>query len=134
MSQKEITLYTDTSTWFSPNATRETAPYDRIAGITIDGETMWADPAFIAAENSYRKTDTVAQTLVLPTRLALMTARYFQDFFAQPTRFYHPSITRSDMQERSNCHRFGTTLYTNRPQSYIAVSYTHLTLPTIYSV
>jgi len=115
VANKEITFYTHPST-FGNGYFPESPPYDRIAGLMIDGETLWAKPSILAEENNYQRTDTEALTLTLPGPLAHTTADYFRDFYADPPHFYTVSNPFAERAAQSNCHRFGTTVWTNRPQ------------------
>lgn len=117
MASVEVTFYTHPSSWVNGIYPDQTL-YNRVSGIAFENEELWADTSQLASENSYSRTDTEALTLSMPREFALPVVEYFHDFYADPPRFYKVSEVLNDLDQRSNCHRFGASVLKKSPQDF----------------
>jgi hypothetical protein len=122
MANKEVTFYTHPSTYINPYNAPVSPHYNRVAGLRIDNETLWAKLRVLPSENSYSKTNTEAQTFELPASLVNAVANYFQDFHVNPVPLYTLSGPFSEYATQSNCHRFGASVWADNPHSFLEAS------------
>ncbi len=117
MKETKVTLYTHPSRHINTHFA-DAYPYRRVAGMHVEGETMWAKQRLLTSENSYNPTDTDDQTLVLPHRLAMNVATYFKTFYADHSAPYRLDDTFAHRATGSNCFRFAASMHTGQLQGF----------------
>lgn len=99
MAAETLTLFTKPETFIRPNRPPACQPYQRIAGVALKGETLWAHQEHAPQELHFDPFDTTRTVLELPTPLVVATVDYFRRYQAE---------RRKSKDLSHNCHHFAS--------------------------
>ncbi|HZP55446.1 MAG TPA: hypothetical protein VFB03_01610 [Candidatus Saccharimonadales bacterium] len=97
----ELAAYTVPSTWTRPEFKPTVRPYNRVVGLTNNGEVLW-QPTFGSADPNHQFSKSDAERVAIPSNdiFAKRLIEFFARYIAE-CRGGHIST------ETYNCHRFG---------------------------